>query len=51
MLKNFWWGFPSEKLRNLSLKSWNSLCSPKALGGLGLREMEEVNLALISKLG
>jgi hypothetical protein len=51
LFKNFWWGFPPEKLRNLSLKSWNSICSPKALGGLGLRKMEEVNLALISKLG
>jgi hypothetical protein len=49
--KNFWWGFPPKKTRNLSLKSWNSLCSPKALGGLGFRKMEDVNLALISKLG
>jgi hypothetical protein len=47
MFKNFWWGFLPEKLRNLS----NSLCSPKALGGLGFRKMEEVNLAFISKLG
>jgi hypothetical protein len=51
LFKNFWWGFPPEKIRNLSLKSWNSICSPKALGGLGLRKMEEVNLALITKLG
>ena len=51
MFKNFWWGFPPEKFRNLSFKSWNFLCSPKALGGLGIRLMEEVNLTLISKLG
>jgi hypothetical protein len=49
--KNFWWGFPTSKTRNLSLKSWNSLCIPKALGGFGLRRMKEVNLALIAKLG
>jgi hypothetical protein len=49
--KNFWWGFPSSKTRNFSLKSWNSLCNPKALGGLGLRKMKDVNLALIAKLG
>jgi hypothetical protein len=49
--KNFWWGFPSSKTRNLSLKSWNSLCIPKALGGLGLRKMKDVNLALLAKLG
>jgi hypothetical protein len=50
VFKNFWWGFPPQKVRNLSLKSWNSLCSPKASGGLGFRKMEEVNLGLISKL-
>jgi hypothetical protein len=51
MFKNFWWGFHPKKTRNLSLKSWHSLCSPKASGGLGFRFMEDVNLALISKLG
>jgi hypothetical protein len=51
IFKNFWWGFPAKKARNLSLKAWDSLCIPKASGGLGLRKMREVNLALISKLG
>jgi hypothetical protein len=51
LFMNFWWAFSPKKIRNLSLKSWNSICSPKALGGLGFRKMEEVNLALISKLG
>ncbi|XP_059450878.1 uncharacterized protein LOC132181647 [Corylus avellana] len=49
--KKFWWGFPSSKTRNLSLKSWNSICTPKVFGGLGIRRMKDVNLALISKLG
>ena len=49
--KNFWWSFPSKKTRNLSLKAWDSICSPKALGGLGIRKIRDVNLALISKLG
>ena len=51
IFKKFWWGFPSSKKRNLSLKAWDSLCIPKLLGGLGLRKMREVNLALITKLG
>ena len=51
IFKNFWWGFLAKKARNLSLKAWDSLCIPKALGGLGLRKAREVNLALISKLG
>jgi hypothetical protein len=51
MFKNFWWGFPKDKARNLSLKSWNSICLPKHEGGLGFRRMHEFNLSLITKLG
>jgi hypothetical protein len=49
--KIFWWGFPKEKTRNLSLKSWKSMCLPKDQGGLGFRLMKDVNLSLMSKLG
>ncbi|GLT53081.1 hypothetical protein SLA2020_263770 [Shorea laevis] len=51
IFKDFWWGFPKDKTRNLSLKSWSSMCIPRALGGLGLRQMKAMNLALITKLG
>jgi len=30
--KDFWWGFPKGKTRNLSLKSWRSICIPVILG-------------------
>jgi hypothetical protein len=50
-LKNFLWGFPPNKTKNLSLKAWDSICLHKDLGGLGIRKMRKVNLALISKLG
>jgi hypothetical protein len=49
--KNFWWGFPKEKSRNLTLKSWRSICMPRAQGGLGIRDMKSTNLALLTKLG
>jgi hypothetical protein len=49
--KDFWWGFPPDKTRNLCLKSWDSICLPRNQGGLGLRKMEITNLALITKLG
>jgi hypothetical protein len=49
--KNFWWGFPKDKSRNLSLKSWSSICLPRSQRGLGIRDMKSTNLALIAKLG
>jgi hypothetical protein len=49
--KGFWWGFPIDKSRNLSLKSWDSICLPRPQGGFGLRKMSTTNLALITKLG
>jgi hypothetical protein len=49
--KNFWWGFPPSNSRKLTLKAWDSICLPKDLGGLGIRKMREVNLALLAKLG
>jgi hypothetical protein len=49
--KNFWWGFPNNKVHNLSLKSWKSLYLPKYQGGLGFQLMKDVNVALISKIG
>jgi hypothetical protein len=49
--KSFLWGFPKDKARNLSLKSWNSICLPKDEGSLGFRRMHDFNLSLISKLG
>ncbi|XP_059432574.1 uncharacterized protein LOC132165893 [Corylus avellana] len=49
--KNFWWGFPKDKAKNLSLKSWSSICLPKNVGGLGFRRMHAFNLSLLAKLG
>jgi hypothetical protein len=49
--KNFWWGFSSDKSRNLSLKAWDSIYLPKDLGGLGIKKMREANLSFISMLG
>ena len=42
---------PSQQNQKFVLKAWDSICLPKDLGGLGIRKMREVNLALISKLG
>lgn len=36
MLRIFWWGFPQEKNKNLTLLSWKSICTPKSIGALEL---------------
>lgn len=51
MLKNFWWGFSAQKSHNFTPKAWSSICLPKEVGGIGIRKMYEVNLALVAKLG
>jgi hypothetical protein len=49
--KILWWGFPKGKTRNLTLKSWQSICMPRSHGGLGIRDMKSTNLAILTKLG
>jgi hypothetical protein len=51
LFRDFWWGFPKEKTRNLTLKSWNSLCIPRDVGGLGFCLMKTMNIALPANLG
>ncbi|KAF4358064.1 hypothetical protein G4B88_021813 [Cannabis sativa] len=50
-LRRFWWTGSSKEGRYLSLKAWDSLCKPKACGGLGFRRARDINFSLISKLG
>lgn len=49
-LKKFWWGHKLDKVHNLSLKSWSSMCLPKSEGGLGFQAVYDMNQALLSKL-
>lgn len=39
-----------ENDKNLSLVAWNEVCSNKMKGGLRLRKMKQVSLALRGKL-
>lgn len=43
-------GVQTGKTRNLTLQSWDKICTPRSAGGMGFRKMGEMNLALISKL-
>ncbi|XP_026459958.1 uncharacterized protein LOC113360696 [Papaver somniferum] len=46
--KNFWWGHSDNK--GLCLIGWNKMHVPKALGGLGIRNLEHFNTALLTKV-
>lgn len=50
-LRKFWWGISLDKKRSLNLLGWHKICSPKSVGGLGLRTMELQNMSLLAKLG
>ena len=50
MIRNFWWGQKGDK-RKMSWLNWDKLCEPKANGGMGFRQLKQLNLALLAKQG
>ena len=48
LLNKFFWG-GSEDCRKITWIGWNTLCSKKELGGLGVRKLKEFNIALLGK--
>ncbi|KAF4363009.1 hypothetical protein F8388_020525 [Cannabis sativa] len=50
-VRKYWWTGNADKERFLALIDWNSLCLPLDRGGLNFKKFEDINLALISKLG
>ena len=47
--RKFIWSGTSNQQR-MSMVSWDTLCKPKAYGGLGLKELNVMNKALLMKL-
>lgn len=47
----FWWLTNTKKSRNIHWMSWDRMCNPKAVGGLGFRHLHDINLTLLGKQG
>ena len=48
LMARFWWG-STDTQRKMHWSSWDALCKPKAMGGLGFRNLHVFNQALLAK--
>lgn len=51
MMNSFWWGSKGSGSRSICWMNWNKLCARKEHGGLGFRNLQGFNLALLGKQG
>lgn len=49
VVRAFWW-VHEEHISKTHRISWNKICHPKFVEGLGVRDFEWLNLALLAKL-
>ena len=49
MRRFFWQGARTSETRGVALVAWSTITRPKSLGGLGIRHLKHMNLALLTK--
>ena len=48
MIRKFWWGYSGGN-RKIHWVKWDRLCEAKEVGGMGFKEIEKFNNALLAK--
>lgn len=48
LTRKFWWGYDGD-IRKVNWVNWKKLCQTKELGGMGFKEIEKFNDALLAK--
>ncbi|XP_030964286.1 uncharacterized protein LOC115985485 [Quercus lobata] len=47
-MRSFWWGQKQQETK-IAWVGWKKMCKPKSLGGIGFRNLQAFNLALLVK--
>ena len=48
MMRSFWWGQKHQEPK-MAWVGWKTMCKPKSQGGMGFRNLQAFNLALLAK--